>query len=498
MRVELKGICKRFGHIEANRSIDLKVPAGTIQGILGENGAGKSTLMKILSGCLKPDGGEIQLDGKRVDLASPAEAIRRGIGMLHQDPLDFPTLRVIDNFLAGRGGAWFYPLRRSLREFDALQQRFGFCLDPLARLDALSVGERQQLELLRQLELHARVLILDEPTTGISADQKQLLFATLRRLAESGRTIFLVTHKLEDVRVLCHRVAVLRQGNLAGEMSPPFRLESLVELMFGRLLAIPGEPSAAAADIALELQDVGIERGRVRLSGISLRVRSGETIGLAGLEGSGQDLLLRACAGLIPRTRGRLLLAGRDVSRQKYPVLRQSGVAYVPSARLEQGLLPNLNLMEHLALAELPGKALIDWGSARIAAERRIAEFSIQAKPDTPLRALSGGNQQRALLGLLEPRLALLLLEHPTRGLDVESASAIWGKLRRRCGEGTAILFTSADLDELIRHSDRILVFCNGAVSPALSAGGCTPELLGGLIGGRGWGSAGTGASPPC
>src|SRR5512135_807679 len=222
MNVELRHIRKHFGRVYANDDIVLKIPEGTIQGILGENGAGKITLMKILSGFIQADTGEIVLDGKAVVSKSPADANRYGIGMLHQDPLDFPPMRLIDNFLLGRAGGLFPDRKAVGREFRDLAAQFDFFLDPDAYVDSLTVGERQQLEILRLLWMGARVLILDEPTTGISASQKAKLFETLRKLAKQGKTIIFVSHKLEDVEALCSKVAVLRSGKLVGEASAPF------------------------------------------------------------------------------------------------------------------------------------------------------------------------------------------------------------------------------------------------------------------------------------
>ena len=221
MNVELRNIHKHFGKVHANNDITLNIPAGVIQGILGENGAGKSTLMKVLSGYIHADSGEILLDGQPVRITSPADAIRCGVGMLHQDPLDFPPMRIIDNFILGQPGGLLPNRRQAEREFHELRTRFDFNINPDAYVDSLTVGERQQLEILRLLWLGARVLILDEPTTGISAAQKTKLFATLRILAEQGKTAIFVSHKLEDVEELCHRVAVLQRGRLVGEAAPP-------------------------------------------------------------------------------------------------------------------------------------------------------------------------------------------------------------------------------------------------------------------------------------
>src|SRR5664280_1270893 len=238
MNVELQDIYKTFGAVHANVGISMKIPSGTIQGILGENGAGKSTLMKILSGFIRPDQGEILLDGRPIIIHSPADAIRQGVGMLHQDPLDFPPMRLIDNFILGREGGLLTGQAEARRDFKKLAEPFSFSLDPDSFVDSLTVGERQQLEILRLIWLGARVLIFDEPTTGISAAQKVKLFNALRLLAKQGMTILFVSHKLEDVEGLCDRVVVLRQGNLVGGTQAPYDTHELVEMMFGKEITL--------------------------------------------------------------------------------------------------------------------------------------------------------------------------------------------------------------------------------------------------------------------
>jgi simple sugar transport system ATP-binding protein len=267
MQIELSDIRKSFGSVQANAGISLLVPPASIQGILGENGAGKSTLMKILSGFIRPDSGDILVDGRRVVIHSPADAIRLGVGMLHQDPLDFPPMKILDNFILGRSGAVFPDRRKAAREFGALAAQFDFNLDADAYVDTQTVGERQQLEILRLLWFGARTLILDEPTTGISQPQKEKLFDTLKRLSAKGMTIIFVSHKLEDVELLCSRIAVLRQGGLVGTAVPPYETKSLVRMMFTRDVAFtgnvaqaPGKPVLTLAGVSLEAQRLQIQR----------------------------------------------------------------------------------------------------------------------------------------------------------------------------------------------------------------------------------------------
>lgn len=487
MKVELRSIHKHFGSVHANDDITLEIPAGTIQGILGENGAGKSTLMKVLSGFFQADSGDIVLDGNRLIIRSPADAIEHGIGMLHQDPLDFPPLRILDNFILGHPGGIF-PQRGAIKwEFDRLALQYGFLLDPDAYVDSLTVGERQQLEIMRLLWLGARVLILDEPTTGISASQKEKLFSTLRQLAAEGKTIIFVSHKLEDVELLCHRAAVLRQGKLAGRMNAPFSTKALVEKMFGKEVSLGARQSGVLGEDVISLRDVSIEDARLRIQDVSLDVRAGQVIGLAGMEGSGQGRFLRTCAGLIRPVGGHILVKGEDLTGRQYHTFKRHGVEYLPASRMEEGLVAGLTLTEHFVLAEKPKGVFINREYGRNLADERIKSFNIKGTPASTVESLSGGNQQRALLSLLNDPLSLVLVEHPTRGLDIESVIYIWGKLKERCRKGAAIIFISSDLEEILQYSDRVLVFFSGQVSHPLESNKLNTDKLGELIGGVGW-----------
>ena len=495
MKVELKDIYKTFGAVHANVGINLTIPAGTIQGILGENGAGKSTLMKILSGFIRADRGEILLDGTPVIIHSPADAIQYGIGVLHQDPLDFPPMRVIDNFILGRKGGLLAGQAGAIKDFKSLAEQFSFSIDPEAYVDSLTVGERQQLEILRLIWLGARVLIFDEPTTGISAAQKVKLFAALRLLAKQDKAVLFVSHKLEDVEGLCSRVAVLRQGYLVGEATPPYVSKRLVGMMFGKEISVGERRPCVAEDVTVNIRKLSVEDYRLKVREVDLDVRCGEVVGLAGMEGSGQGLFLRAVSGMSRPVGGKVLVNGRDMTGRSYHAYKNRGVAFLPAARLEEGLVPGLNLTEHFIMAEKARGFFIDWEKGRLLAEERIKEFNVRGTPANMVESLSGGNQQRALLALLRAQLTLLLLEHPTRGLDIESTIYIWSKLKERCMTGTSILFISSDLEEILQYSDRVLVFFSGKVTPPLDAAGLTTEKLGELIGGKGWPESVSGAT---
>jgi len=494
MKVELRGIHKYFGKNHANDDINLTIPSGTIQGILGENGAGKSTLMKVLSGFIHADQGEILLDGKRVTIESPAKAIHNGIGMLHQDPLDFPPMRIVDNFMLGQTGGLFPNRKHAVQDIQLLMKEFGFSLDPESYVDSLTVGERQQLEIMRLLFLGARVFIFDEPTTGISAAQKAKLFETLKRFPEQAITVIFVSHKLEDVEKLCDQVAVLRQGKLVGELTrapgageKPFDEQKLVEMMFGKEVPLAQKQPSLQEGSVLNLRDVSMEDARLKIRNVTFEASAGEVIGLAGMEGSGQDLFLRACAGLMRTVGGTVTVKHQDLTGRPYHTFKKHGVEFLPAARLEQALVPGLTLTEHFILAEKQTGVFIDRERGKSLAADRIQAFNIKGQPASAVESLSGGNQQRTLLSLLRDSLSLILVEHPTRGLDIESVIYIWSKLKERCKQGASILFMSSDLDEILQYSDRVLVFFNGQVSKPLDADKTNVSQLGELIGGRGW-----------
>ncbi|MBF2026041.1 MAG: ATP-binding cassette domain-containing protein [Oscillatoriales cyanobacterium C42_A2020_001] len=485
MKVELLNITKRFGTVLANDDVSLIVHAGTIHGLLGENGAGKSTLVKVLSGFISRDRGQILLDGVPVEVRSPADAIRVGVGMLHQDPLDFPPLSVLDNFMAGKSGEFFINRRHAIQQFEELSAHFNFDLDIYRKVSDLTVGERQQLEILRLLSLGVQTLILDEPTTGISASQKTALFSAAKQLAAEGKSVIFVSHKLEDVEELCDEVTVMRQGKVVGKQPIPCPDHVLIDLMFGRELAQPTKPQTRQAIAALTLRDAQITDDRLTLKIDELTVYQGEVIGLAGLEGSGQQLLLLVCAGLHKLSQGSLEIDRVDMTGKPYNGFLKAGIGYSPADRLKDGLVPGLTIQEHVALRTPPRGLFVDWRDVLQRTQQAIALFNIRGKATSQVEQLSGGNQQRTQLALLPVPLHLLLMEHPTRGLDIESTLWVWQQLIARCEGGTAILFMSSDLDEIMQYSDRVIVFSSGRVSDPIPVADLTVEKLGQMIGGR-------------
>jgi simple sugar transport system ATP-binding protein len=485
MQVELVDIHKHYGAVKANDGVSLTVAPGELHGILGENGAGKSTLMKILAGFTVRTSGSVRVDGKPVDYRTTAEAAGLGVGMLYQDPLDFPRLAVLDNFILGQTVPVALARKAFKRRFLELADSFHFRLNPEAPVRSLTVGERQQLELLRLLALGIRLLILDEPTTGISAAQKDALYAALRRLAEEGRSVLLVSHKLEDVDALCDRVTVLRLGRVTGEMARPFDTEQLLKMMFGAPPHPPMRCAEPAGDAVLALDGVSSPGGRSGLVDCSVAVRRGEVVGLAGLEGSGQEVFLRVAAGLKLPQAGSVRLSGKSLP-QDYHAFNQQGVYFVPSARLEEGLIPELTITEHVALQQQRRSFRVPYKAAAEDASRRIESFRIKGGPWTPVEELSGGNQQRLLLSFLPADPTLLLLENPTRGLDLESVNWVWQHLQSYCRKGTGIVFSSPELDEILMVADRVLVFFNGRIVLDVPAAETDAQKLGSAIAGKG------------
>ncbi len=497
MDIELRNIHKRFGPVHANNDISVKFNHGRIVGILGENGAGKSTLMKILSGFQPADAGEILIDERVIDYTGPAAAIDNGIGMLQQDPLDVGAFTVLENFIYGVAEGITLGRRQAEARLKELTERFGFELDAHQPIDNLLIAERQQLEIIRLLALGVETLILDEPTTGISAEQKDILFNALRRLAhDEGLVVLLVSHKLEDVIDLCDEVVVLRAGLMVGAMDMPASngslsaaviartKQQLVTLMFGEELEAQSRPHHDMGAPVLVVADLIAQDLRLDMQPISLTVHAGEVIGLAGLGGSGQELFMRACARLGRANSGRLEFDGVDILGSSYRQLFQRGCVFGAEGRLEEGLIAGLTLTEHTALVS-DDKLQIDWKQVQQRTASRIDQYRIKGRAGDSIEQLSGGNQQRVLIGLLPDNPKLLILEQPTRGLDVDSARWIWTQLLERCGRGAAILFNSSDLEELVTYSDRIFVFYAGRVHEVPDVAQTSIEELGYLIGGE-------------
>lgn len=487
MTIELVGIHKRFGKVHANNAVSLRFERGRIIGILGENGAGKSTLMKILSGYQPPDEGQIIINGAPVHYNTPQAAIANGIGMLQQDPLDIPAFTVLENFIYGAPRHIFPNRTTAAKALAELATRFGFALDANAQIASLSIAQRQQLEIARLLALGVRTLILDEPTTGISAEQKEILFGALRRLTrDENAIVLLVSHKLEDVIALCDEIAVLRAGAVVGTRAMPATAKELVTLMFGQEIQ-PQTRTQMSMDSAAEVlrfEAVTLSAQRLTIEQLSLSLRAGEVIGLAGLDGSGQDLIMRAAAGLLYPLGGTIRVKGQVLNGQPYRTFAAHGVTFSAAGRVEEGLVAGLTLTEHMALVSERG-LFIDWSRAEQTMQAQIAHYNIRGTPSLTIESLSGGNQQRVLMALLPEKPTVMVLENPTRGLDVDSSLWIWQQLLERRTFGTAILFSSPDLDELVAYSDRIIVCYAGQTAEIPDVRATTAEELGRYIGGH-------------
>jgi len=482
--IELQNIHKDFGRVKAVNGASLTIRPGEIHGILGENGAGKSTLMKVLSGVCRESAGTIRIDGTPVNLFPPEKAASVGIGMLYQDPLDFPPLSVLENYCLGNSTTGFGATGRNETRFLEQAGRLGFQLNPRHRLNTLTLGERQQVEILRLLSLGAETLILDEPTAGLSLPQKRTLFQSLKTLAADGKSILFVSHKIAEAESLCDSITVLRRGVVIGSAAKPFETARLLSMVFGSARSMPSRKQRVAGNTVLEMAGIYGRGGRSGLIECSQSLRHGEIVGLAGLSGSARGLFLRIAAGLQPPDMGQVRLKGRTVTGKGPDVFRQEGVAFLPAGRLEEGLVPGLDITEHLMLQNAAGAAVLDRRQARKNALGKLRAFHIPAEPDWCVETLSGGNQQRLLLSLLPETPDLLLLEHPTRGLDMDAAGWVWQHLQTVCGDGAGIAFSSSDLDELLQFSDRILVFYNGRLLANRPAQDLNAQRLGQAIAG--------------
>ena len=476
--LEMRGITKRYPGVLANDHIDLEVRPGEIHALLGENGAGKTTLMNVLYGLARPDEGEILLDGEVVTLSGPSDAIARGISMVHQHFMLIPVLTVAENLVLGAetmNGPVFLDRKEANRRIAELGRRFGFEIDPEAKVGSLSVGSQQRVEILKALYRDARILVLDEPTAVLTPPETEEIFAVLRRLAEAGHSIIFISHKLYEVLEIADRITVIRRGKVVGERSPKGTSEEdLAELMVGRDVSLTVDRGTSKpANVVLQVEGLKAndDRGREAVSGVDLEIRGGEILGIAGVAGNGQDELVEALVGLRRPTAGRVTLDGRDVTGSASRAMYAAGVAYVPADRQRFGIILSFPLTDNLTLTSYyrPPYAhgiLRDDDAIRRTAQERIEAFDIRT-PSADVRAstLSGGNQQKVVVAREFARdLRLLVLDQPTRGLDVGSIEFIHRQAITKRDTGTAILLVSAELDEVLEVSDRIAVMYRGRI----------------------------------
>ena len=495
--VAMDGIVKRFAGVTANDRVDFAVASGEIHALLGENGAGKSTLMQILYGLYRPDAGRILIEGAPVQIDDPARAIEAGIGMVHQEFMLVQPMSVIENVVLGRGGGTGrrLDLRAAARRLGTIAKQHGLQIDPWARVGDLPIGVQQRVEILKLLFRDARLLILDEPTAVLTPAEKDGLFATLRSLAAEGRSIVIVTHKLHEIMAVADRVSVMRAGRMIGTVAVAETSElDLARRMVGRDVVLrvekaPARRGAIVLDIErLVLRDAG---GRRKLAGIDLDVRAGEILGVAGVDGNGQSELADALLNLRPVDSGRIRLKGRDITSASPAARRAAGIGFVPADRRGTGALTALPISDNAVLGDhrshrrLYGLAL-DRRAVAATARRIVTHFGVRAA-GLGLEAgkLSGGNLQKLILGremLRGPD--LLVVEQPTRGLDIGSVEAVWTALLEARRNGVAILMISAELEEILNLSDRIAVIYEGRIAGILPAGAATMEQLGLMMAG--------------
>ncbi|MCX6922117.1 MAG: ABC transporter ATP-binding protein [Verrucomicrobia bacterium] len=502
LAVELRGLTKQFGNVLANAGVNLQVEAGTIHGVIGENGAGKSTAMKLLYGMLRPDAGEIFIGGQKSVWSTPADAISKGIGMVHQHFMLAGPYSALDNILLGAEPLrWRMIDRRSARaRLEALARQYGLLVEWDRPIEHLSVGVQQRIEILKLLYRQANILILDEPTAVLTPQESTNLFSNLQKLRAEGKTVLLVTHKLKDVMSFTDRVTVFRAGKVTGQVETArTNPQELATLMVGRKVVLNIEVPAARprAELAIEVEGLslaGPARSRQRLSEVSLSVRCGEIVGIAGVEGNGQSELLQAL--LHPReprcrTAGIIRILGEDVTACAPATIRDLGVAVIPEDRLQEGLLLQQTVTENflLGLQRNPAFSRAGFlhrkGLARAAA-RAVTDYDVRP-PDLTLPAgkLSGGNQQKLIVAReFERQPKVLIAAQPTRGVDVSAIEFIHTRIVRARDEGAGVLLVSSELDEILTLSDRILVIFEGRIVAEFCRGEVTERELGLKMGG--------------
>ena len=475
--VEMRGIVKRFPGVLANDHVDFNLRRGEIHALLGENGAGKSTLMNVLAGLYRAESGVIRVGGKVVDFRSPRDAIDAGIGMIHQHFMLVPSQTVTENILLGLDDPRF---RLNLPVYDKkiaeLGERFGMKVDPKAHIWQLSVGEQQRVEILKMLYRGVEVLIMDEPTAVLAPQEIEGLFKTLRSMVADGKSIIFISHKLGEVTAIADRVTVLRRGKVT---APGFEIgnttrQDLARLMVGRDVVFQLDKKAQTpGEMVLEVKDVRAinDKGLPALQGVSLNVRSGEIVGLAGVAGNGQRELAQVISGLRKPTQGRILLNGQDISDKSVRQRIRQGLGYIPEDRTHVGTAPNLSVTDNVIMKKYrrPPVArglMVDMNAATEFAEDLKDAYDIVVPTvETPVRLLSGGNLQRVILAReISGEPAFLLAMQPTRGLDVGAIEGVHRLLLAQREAGAAILLVSEELEELLALSDRIYVIYEGKI----------------------------------
>jgi general nucleoside transport system ATP-binding protein len=497
LAVEMRGIVRRFPGVVANDGIDLAVEQGEIHALLGENGAGKSTLMNVLMGLYPPDEGQIRIDGRPVRFHSPRDAVEAGLGMVHQHFMLIPRFTVAENVILGTEGSSLRLDRGAAEEkVGRTAENYGLYVDPKARVEDLPVGMQQRVEILRVLYQDSRVLILDEPTALLTPQEVDDLYRILNALRDSGRTVVFITHKLREVEAISDRVTVIRRGKTVGtRITSETTAAELAEMMVGRGVSLQVDrPPAHPGEVALQAFDLTLAgRGaRKALDGLSLSVRKGEVVGIAGVEGNGQTELAEVLAGLRMPDSGTILLGGRDITKDEPVERRRKGLSYIPEDRHHRGLVLPFSLTENMLLgnSSLPpfSRGLrIDYGKAEDITAEVMEKFDVRAPgPNALARELSGGNQQKLIIAReLHREPSVLLAVQPTRGLDVGAIEFVHAQIVAERDKGRGILLISFDLDETLDLSDRILVIYQGKIVGEFMSGRVDRAELGLLMGGR-------------
>lgn len=494
LAVRLRGITKRFGQLVANDAVDLDLRTGEVHALLGENGAGKTTLMRILYGLAHADDGEIAVDGARIDIHSPRDAIAAGIGMVSQHFTLVRPMTVAENLLLGRARGVSLDLAWARTAVRATGERLGMTIDPDARVVDLSVGQQQRVEILKALSRDCRVLILDEPTAVLVPQEIEALLTTLRQLAADGMSIVYISHKLGEVRTVSDRVTVLRRGRLVGTVPAATSERELAAMMVGRpTFGVERTDRKMDSGGALVLRIDGLSaigrQGVPALHDLRLEVRAREIVGIAGVSGNGQTELVEVLSGMRVPSAGSVLMDGTEIAGADPASVMRAGVGCIPEDR-HASLVLDLSVANNLVLERLDAFARggrLDSAGIRRHARELIERFAIRAGPDDLVRTLSGGNIQKVLLAKVlsrDPR--LVVVSQPTRGLDVGATEHVRSVLLERRAGGAAILLVSEDLDEILALSDRIVVLYEGAIVGDLAADDADPERLGMLMAGRG------------
>jgi simple sugar transport system ATP-binding protein len=477
----MRDIVKQFPGVLANDHVSLTVRAGEVHGLLGENGAGKSTLMNILYGLYTPTSGTIYLNGQKVSLPSPSAAISHGIGMVHQHFMLIPALTVVENIILGmrQSREPRLDLKTAAKKISELAAQYGLSVDPWAKIWQLSVGQQQRVEIIKTLYRGADLLILDEPTAVLTPQETDELFKMIRRLTADGHTIIFITHKLNEVLAISDRITVLRNGRVVATVNTAETTRrQLAQMMVGReVLFRVQRGEARPGRVVLEVEDLSADsnRGHAALRGCALNVRSGEILGVAGVDGNGQSELVEAICGLRRPTGGRIRLAGKDITRASPRVVLSQGVAHIPEDRRLRGLVTTMTLVENSILVSyhqppFAKHGILNWKAIRQHTADLIAAYDVRT-PSLDLLAgnLSGGNQQKMVLAReLSRRPQLLVAMHPTRGLDVGAIEYVHRRIIEQRDAGCAVLLVSTELDEILSLSDRIAVIYEGRIAGEL------------------------------